>query len=103
MIFIDFTGSDPYNFPRPNLLILVSGFIVSLYFVIKIRKFNNINLGIFIVTLSHIFIPTLLFTHAYNPRYIISYLPFALMSLMFFIKIFRFRNINFLKYYLLKK
>ena len=98
-----FTGSDPYNFPRPISFILVSGFIASLYFVIKIRKFNNINLGIFIVTLSHIFIPTLLFTHAYNPRYIISYLPFALMSLMFFIKIFRFRNINFLKYYLLKK
>lgn len=80
-----FTGSDPYNMPRPTSLILISGFFVSLIFLLKINKFENIYLGVFLVPIANIFTPMFLFTQAYNPRYIISYLPFALLSFVVFI------------------
>lgn len=90
-----FTASEPYNLPRPTSLILISGFVVSLYFLFNIGKFNNILLGIIMTPLANFFIPAFLFTHAYNPRYIISYFPFALITIFVFINI----NKNNLKKY----
>ena len=82
-----FTASDPYHVPRPTSLFLILGFLSSFYFIFNLKKYKYLNLGIVLVPIVCLLNPLLFFNHAYNPRYIISYLPFALMSTCFFLKI----------------
>ena len=87
-----FTASDPYKIPRPTSVILVSGFLISLYYFINFRKFKRLNFGLVMLPLINMITPILFFTHAYNPRYVISYFPFALMIICFFLNEFIFKK-----------
>ena len=87
-----FTGSDPYNIPRPTSIILISGFLISLYYIINFHKFKELNFGIVILPLVNLITPILFFTQAYNPRYIISYFPFTLMIICFFLYDFKLKK-----------
>ena len=87
-IYRFFTASDPYDFPRPTLIILVSGFLFSVYCLFFFKVHSNLNLGIVLLPILCVINPLIFLTQAYNPRYIICYLPFALMSVCVLINIF---------------
>ena len=93
-----FTASDPYDFPRPTSIILVSGFLFSVYCLFAFKVHSNLNLGIVLLPILCVINPLIFLTQAYNPRYIICYLPFALMSVCVLINIFN-NKFNLLNYF----
>ena len=93
-----FTASDPYDFPRPTSIILVSGFLFSVYCLFAFKVHSNLNLGIVLLPILCVINPLIFLTQAYNPRYIICYLPFALMSVCILINIFN-NKFNLLNYF----
>ena len=97
-IYRFFTASNPYDFPRPTSIILVSGFLFSVYCLFAFKVHSNLNLGIVLLPILCVINPLIFLAQAYNPRYIICYLPFALMSVCVLINIFN-NKFNLLNYF----
>lgn len=79
-IYRFFTASDPYNMPRPTSVILICGFLFSIYFLFCFKVHKDLNVGIVILPILCFISPLIILNETYNPRYTICYLPFALMS-----------------------